>query len=73
MDCPKCGSNQVTVVDTRRKDEAIKRRRCCLVCGNRYNTAEISEERLKKLERDAAAAEEFRNMTADWQRRYAIE
>ena len=50
MDCPKCGSNQVAVVDTRRKDGTVWRRRGCRSCGNRFNTLEVGEKRLKELE-----------------------
>ncbi len=42
MNCPKCQSNQLVVVDTRDKPYGIQRRRECLVCGHRFNTAEVN-------------------------------
>lgn len=50
MVCPKCGSDQLTVIDTRRKNGTVWRRRGCISCGNRFNTLEVEENRLKKLE-----------------------
>lgn len=42
MICPKCGSNQNHVVDSRpyKNDQYIKRRRECLKCGELFNTYE---------------------------------
>ena len=40
MICPKCGADTI-VVDSRRSDANIKRRRKCLRCGNRFSTMEI--------------------------------
>ena len=51
MVCPKCGSDQLTVVDTRRKEGTVWRRRGCISCGNRFNTVEIGEERMKSLKK----------------------
>lgn len=51
MVCPKCGSDQLTVVDTRRKEGTVWRRRGCISCGNRFNTVEIGEERMKALKK----------------------
>ena len=51
MVCPKCGSDQLTVVDTRRKNGTVWRRRGCISCGNRFNTVEIGEERMKELKK----------------------
>lgn len=49
--CPKCGSEQVSVIDSRRKEGTVWRRRCCLCCQKRFNTVEISEERLQAMEK----------------------
>ena len=45
MLCPKCGSLEDKVIDSREaKDgEAIRRRRECLTCGNRFTTYEQVE------------------------------
>lgn len=41
MNCPKCKSNQVFVIDSRNKEWTVFRRRECKECGYRYNTVEI--------------------------------
>ncbi len=41
MNCPNCGSLQVKVVDSRRKEASISRRRECLDCGKRFSTIEV--------------------------------
>lgn len=55
MRCPKCGSNQDKVIDSRPwKDGAvIRRRRECLSCGHRFTTyEEIEREDLRVIKRD---------------------
>ena len=47
MNCPKCGSDQCFVVDVRTQNGYIKRRRECMFCAERFNTAEIKEEEYK--------------------------
>lgn len=42
MICPKCKSNQVSVINSRRCNEGVNRRRSCLACGFRFTTLEIS-------------------------------
>ena len=46
MKCPKCGSLNDKVVDTRQSKDGtvIRRRRECLDCGNRFTTYERFEE-----------------------------
>ena len=46
MQCPKCASDDDKVVDSCAVDagRAIRRRRACLSCGNRYTTFERIEE-----------------------------
>lgn len=45
MRCPKCGTDDDKVVDSRSVDEgrAIRRRRACLHCSNRFTTFERLE------------------------------
>jgi transcriptional regulator NrdR family protein len=50
MNCPKCGSDQCFVADVRPQTGYIKRRRECMFCGERFNTAEIKEEEYKIYE-----------------------
>ena len=45
MNCPKCQSSQLTVIDSRAYMQLVKRRRKCLNCGFRFNTLEIIEKR----------------------------
>lgn len=51
MNCPKCKSSQIDVIDSREKpDNTRYRRRACLGCGFRFSTIEtINERKLKKM------------------------
>ena len=40
MDCPHCGNRQHKVIDTRDASDAIRRRRQCEQCGQRFTTYE---------------------------------
>ncbi len=43
MNCPKCGHDDSKVIESRDTGEAVRRRRECLKCGNRYTTYERIE------------------------------
>ena len=43
MQCPYCGSTQHRVVDSREAADAIRRRRQCEACGQRFTTYERAE------------------------------
>ena len=53
MNCPKCKSNQVYVIDSRHKEDTIHRRRECQECGHRYNTVEVEANEHKSLKEKA--------------------
>ncbi|MBR6880850.1 MAG: transcriptional repressor NrdR [Clostridiales bacterium] len=61
MKCPKCGSIDDKVVDTRPSDEgrSIRRRRECLSCGYRYSTIERVEGIQLKVVKKDGTREEF--------------
>ncbi len=40
MRCPQCGSDQLTVLDSRPRTDSVRRRRECLNCGHRFSTME---------------------------------
>lgn len=40
MTCPECGSD-TKVVDSRRSEDTVTRRRECLACGHRFTTMEV--------------------------------
>lgn len=42
--CPACGSDKSGVIDTRRRSLALKRRRKCIDCGERWTTYELRAE-----------------------------
>ncbi|NLF21890.1 MAG: transcriptional repressor NrdR [Lentisphaerae bacterium] len=55
MRCPKCGHQDDKVLDSRaaREGVAIRRRRACLACGNRFTTfEEIVKDALRVIKRD---------------------
>ena len=60
MRCPKCGSNEDRVVDSRasREGATIRRRRECTGCGHRFTTyEEVEREGLFVLKRDGRREE----------------
>lgn len=55
MKCPKCGSLDDKVIDTRQSKDGtvVKRRRECIQCGQRFTTYErIEEETIKVIKKD---------------------
>ena len=42
MNCPKCGSYNTTVYDTRLEEKSRRRRRRCNDCEHRFTTYEIT-------------------------------
>lgn len=44
MSCPKCGSDDDTVVDSRKQDYTVMRRRRCNRCKTRWQTFEVTAE-----------------------------
>lgn len=48
MNCPKCQSLQVAVVDSRPYKDTIRRRRLCSDCGFRFSTLEVQMEGPRK-------------------------
>jgi len=61
MHCPRCDGTRVRVVDSRtaRGGRAIRRRRECADCGERFTTYESVEERTIQVLKRSGAAEEF--------------
>ncbi len=60
MRCPQCDGKENRVVDTRtsRGGRAVRRRRECLACGERFTTYEYVEARpIQVLKRDGSAEE----------------
>ena len=49
MKCPKCGAAELSVVDSRGDDNAIRRRRACQSCGFRFTTFERIERSLPMI------------------------
>jgi transcriptional regulator NrdR family protein len=49
MNCPKCGSDNNQVVDSRDQVDAIRRRRKCLHCFARFTTMEIHAVKLSSI------------------------
>ena len=62
MRCPKCGSRDDKVIDSRqsRDSSSIRRRRQCLSCGYRFTTyEEIERSDLRVVKRDRRTHEQF--------------
>lgn len=54
MKCPRCDSNNVFILDSRKYGDTTKRRRECQDCKVRFNTLEIVELEYKDLKRKAS-------------------
>ena len=52
MHCPFCESSSTSVVDTRDAGDAVRRRRECAGCGNRFTTYERAETNVTVTKRD---------------------
>ena len=50
MNCPKCRSGNIDILDSRRHEDCVKRRRMCLDCGFRYSTIEINVDEYKTMQ-----------------------
>ena len=59
MKCPYCSYPDSKVIDSRPKDEKIKRRRECINCGARFTTFEEVEKPLLMVEKRSGSYEEF--------------
>lgn len=59
MRCPGCGFIESKVIDSRPKDDKIKRRRECMNCGTRFSTYETIEKPLLMVEKKSGSYEEF--------------
>ncbi len=49
MKCPKCGRQDVHVIDSRETNEIRRRRYVCDRCGFRWTTREISNETYQRM------------------------
>lgn len=59
MKCPYCSFPDSKVIDSRPKDDKIKRRRECINCGARFTTYELVEKPLLMVEKRSGSYEEF--------------
>lgn len=59
MVCPFCRFPDSKVVDSRPKDDRIKRRRECIKCGARFTTFEIVEKPMLMVEKRSGSYEPF--------------
>lgn len=58
MTCPKCGSRQVRVTDSRPVDEgsSVRRKRACRTCEYRWLTFEVDADQLPEERRNLSRA-----------------
>jgi transcriptional repressor NrdR len=54
MDCPYCGAGGTRVLESRTADDALRRRRNCTGCGQRFTTYERLEAGLTVVKRDGS-------------------
>ena len=59
MVCPYCQFPDSKVVDSRPKDDRIKRRRECIKCGARFTTFEVVEKPMLMVEKRSGSYEPF--------------
>ena len=53
MTCPYCGCSDTRIVDSRKREDSVFRRRECIECGKRFNTIEIDYDLYKHYENSA--------------------
>lgn len=64
MLCPKCGSEQLSVIGSKPDEEkSVKRRRICLSCRYRFNTIEVETDEYEKLNELAASFKKLLTLT----------
>ena len=49
MNCPKCGSMDVYVTDSRPHGASTRRKRKCAACAYRWSTIEVPEQALREI------------------------
>ena len=59
MNCPKCGSEQISVINSRPEARSVKRRRMCHDCLHRFSTTEGETDKYEKLKKSAASFEKL--------------
>lgn len=59
MICPYCNFPDSKVIDSRPKNDRIKRRRECIKCGARFTTFEIMEKPMLMVEKRSGSYEAF--------------
>ena len=59
MKCPFCGFDDSKVVDSRHKDNKVRRRRECIKCSARFTTFETVEKPLLMVEKKGGTYEPF--------------
>ncbi len=59
MICPFCRFPDSKVIDSRPKDDRIKRRRECIKCGARFTTYEIIEKPMLMVKKRSGSYEPF--------------
>lgn len=59
MNCPRCQSDQLSVIDSRDCDEGIRRRRLCLKCDFRFTTYERIEKSIITVVKKDGRRERF--------------
>lgn len=59
MNCPYCRFPESRVIDSRPKDDSIKRRRECIKCGARFTTFELMEKPMLMVEKKSGSYEPF--------------
>ena len=62
MKCPRCGGGNVFVLDSRAKEDTVRRRRKCSDCGTRFSTVEIPAEEYANLVKAKHREESLRGM-----------
>ena len=61
--CPKCGSEVLSIYDTRKKNNVVWRRRKCVMCGEKFATVEILSDDLETLRRQSNIIKKMLMMT----------
>jgi transcriptional regulator NrdR family protein len=67
--CPKCGEDEVSVIDSRAailfEKSSIRRRRKCNKCGHRWSTYELPEELIDYVKINIALINKIKKTLGD--------
>lgn len=63
--CPNCGLPALRILETRKTDASLRRRKECEMCGHRVTTHELTQDAFKTAQDNAILVRQFRKLLGD--------